>query len=496
MAAFYLGDRYKSADKFTKAKSYLDRILSSREAEEKPPHANVVWARRATAQLLARGGGYQDLRDALNMIDANAVDGLLSSEDKLLKATLYAQRPEPVSRRNAIRLLEEVKVGRGLSASSHLTLAELYRQMNDWEKARQQMVELLTRNPESSTILVRYTSMLVQRGDLDAAERRLRELKKLVPDDPRAIELEARLLAKRNQTADAVAMVRKLVPANPEVKDLTTIAQVAVLLEQIGAHDEAEKYYRLYYQMDPRAQLVLAGFLGRHGTLQRGGTLEEAFRLMDQAIGKFDLNQVIAVGISTIRQRKAEVADRFDQTVDGWIEKARRENPDAARPLLSLAEFRDLQENYSEVEQLYKQLLTHKDLTGQGRALVLNNLAYVMAMQGRDPQQALAYIKEAVDILGPSTELLDTRAMANLAAGDHVSAISDLNLALSASPSELKHFHLALANMAAGNDEAARDALQKAQGMGLKESTLSGLERSRYEKLVAWLAQIGQTARS
>ena len=43
-------------------------------------------------------------------------------------------------------------------------------------------------------------------------------------------------------------------------------------------------------------------------------------------------------------------------------------------PIIHLALFRDLQQNYDEAEKLYRDLLSRDDVTGVSRATIENNL--------------------------------------------------------------------------------------------------------------------------
>jgi cellulose synthase operon protein C len=91
-------------------------------------------------------------------------------------------------------------------------------------------------------------------------------------------------------------------------------------------------------------------------------------------------------------------------------------------------------------------------------------------------------IDKAIEELGPLPDLLDTRGIVRLAKRDAAGALEDLRLAV-LSPSAAKFLHLAAAELAAGNDAAAREALEKARESGLSQLRLSPADLDRLEEL-------------
>ena len=87
---------------------------------------------------------------------------------------------------------------------------------------------------------------------------------------------------------------------------------------------------------------------------------------------------------------------------------------------------------YDDAAGVYRKLLGRPDVTGVRRAIVLNNLSFLEALsasaaKGDDP---LAMAEEAAQIMGPNSEILDTRAVVLTAQGKYKDAIHDLELAV------------------------------------------------------------------
>src|SRR5262249_41040252 len=158
-------------------------------------------------------------------------------------------------------------------------------------------------------------------------------------------------------------------------------------------------------------------------------------------------------------------------------------------PLLMLqAEFADVRKQYDEAAQTYQKLLARKDLTGITRAIVLNNLAFLVTLadtgqkSGVDPMKL---VQEAAQILGPTSDILDTRALIYISKGDYRKAIDDLELAVTDNPTPSKYFHKVLAHLGAGENKAALEAWDKAEQLGDIHNDLNRLEFGRFDETKA-----------
>jgi DNA-directed RNA polymerase subunit omega len=98
--------------------------------------------------------------------------------------------------------------------------------------------------------------------------------------------------------------------------------------------------------------------------------------------------------------------------------------------------------------------------------------------------EAKKLIDAAIDELGPLPDLLDTRGMIHMAAGESQQAVSDFAEAV-LQPTDVKFLHLAWAQMEAGDKAAAKDALEAGRRRGLASSRLSAEDRERLAKLEA-----------
>jgi len=171
--------------------------------------------------------------------------------------------------------------------------------------------------------------------------------------------------------------------------------------------------------------------------------------------------------------------------LDGWLTKARREDPGSAMLGLMLAELREIEGRPEEMEGIYREVLARKDVPAQLRAVVANNLAFHLASPAT-ATEAQKLIDGAIEELGPQPDLLDTRGLVHLAAGDTARALEDLREA-TCEPTPAKLLHLAYAELEAGNTEAARQVFQQAKKKRLGSVRLSAADRQRLERLTAAL---------
>ena len=169
-----------------------------------------------------------------------------------------------------------------------------------------------------------------------------------------------------------------------------------------------------------------------------------------------------------------------------WFSRARREDPDSVVLELLNAELFDLEGRTADVERAYREILARKDVGGQQAAIVANNLAFHLA-RPETADEATKLIDGAIQELGPHPDLLDTRGMVRLAAGDVRAALTDLEEATLA-PSPLKLLHLATAQVANKQVAAARQSLERAKRQGLVPEHLSAADKGRYDQVEAALA--------
>jgi len=227
----------------------------------------------------------------------------------------------------------------------------------------------------------------------------------------------------------------------------------------------------------PDPTLEQAKFFGRRGNI------EAALRLCEESIARATPESAITVALVIARQGPVELTPVQQHRILGWIDTALAESPDRPAILLLAADLKDLQGEYQEVATMYRDLLCNDSLSDQQRAIVLNNLAYLMAVDENNGDDALPLIEEALQLVGPNSDLFDTRGAVWLAQGKPWAAIRDFRRAVRAAPSPIKVFHLADALLLWNDEYRAEATFESAIEMGLEPADIPPLERGNYEAL-------------
>lgn len=496
LAEFYLGPTYPRDDKQAKATPLLNQIMKA-GAEGKVPgnDANLLWARRMAAKLLATTGDYQNLQKATNLLTSNSQDGNLLIEDKMALAEIKGSRPEPKERLTAIALLEEASQLQSLNEQAELKLADLYYQTgSEWSKYKFQMEKAISRYPNSVAAREAYIRRLLEHNDqtsIDRATKLIGELRQIAPNYPGTFELTVRVADKLGKQQQVREELRRKVPDFSSVKELDRdqkrlMVMFARLFVDLKDIDSAEKIYRDLAARDPKNAVDLATFLG----MQRSP--DQCFAKLQEMYSPERIPDIVQVALIVTRERRDKIGDKFDKQIQDWIDAGNRENPDSILMLMSQADLYDIQKNYDKSADIYAKLLKRPDLSGYQRAVVLNNLAFLLALSKKSVTDVdpLDCVQKAAEIIGPNADILDTRAVVLTSRQQFAQAIRDLELSVTDSPTASKYFHKTVAHLGAGDGRNAVDAWKKAESLGLSKESLNRMEYELYNQTKAQIDKL------
>lgn len=479
-AAFYF-----RSGQFEKAAKVLNDLLEIIQRDPKKYQAQIIGARRALARTLAAMGDYRRHLHALRLVDENLQQEKDNPADLQLKALILAKRPERSAKQQAIDILETLQKrlqtsGQRFSLEEEFLLAQLYENVGQWSLCQERMLDILSQKGSDQRFLEAYLEMLFRHG-ASAGDIKiwLNRLEKLAPQSPQTVAFKARYLVQLRQPKEAVELVKKSIPRPLPPEQVVWLRDAAMLLEDLQQYDAARELYQEFAETAPGGSIVLAEYLGRHGTV------EQALAQCEAALGTLKVEAIITPAVNILTNQRKRVQPEHFRKVEGWIQQALEENPQSRVAPFQLARLLDLEGKYDELCRIYRQLVAREDLSEFERATAANNLAFVLAASGQNPQEALEFVQQAIAILGPMPHLLDTQAMAYLALGQPTQAIQLLREAISHDPTALRYFHLALAHMAADDPETAVKALQVAKdSYDLSIDQIPELERSKYRELL------------
>jgi tetratricopeptide (TPR) repeat protein len=301
------------------------------------------------------------------------------------------------------------------------------------------------------------------------------QLKKIQPDAFNVLSLQARLDKRQGKNDEAVARLKSIAD-QPGLSPALALA-TAGLAEDLGEIELAQRLFKLTATASSRLQdrLAYAAFLGRQGRIKEAIDVCEPLWTSTP-----DPSVLVNTVLGALFPAKAEPEAAQVERVAGWVERSIQQNPKATLFLIALGNIRERQKKYADAEALYQRAIK---LEGSD-VVPLNNLAWLMTLQGNKGAAPLEYINKAITLRGPLPELLDTRAVVYMTNGDNKRAIEDLENAVAIAPSAVKYFHLAQAYLATGDKAAAKENLTKAQTNGLATGNLHPLELAVYQQVV------------
>ncbi|MEX2186443.1 MAG: tetratricopeptide repeat protein [Pirellulales bacterium] len=454
-------------------------------------HPNLVWARRAKASYLAGTGEFPDFEEAMKLLAYNYVKGEPTLADMALEVQFLSARGQFIYSDQAIKRLLEIRDRRVLPTNMQLTLAELYYRTNQWDKCREELYNLCREEGHNPAVLSRAISMFLELKDLHSAQSQLNNLVRLVPDSPETVLLQARIDAAQGDAAKAVAGLTKIIPipaASPEQEsdnDLQLITIVAGELQRLKQNDKAEALYRRIVAAKPGSELALGVFLASTGVAAK---IDEALDMGDRFSTRKEHIVAMNLGTGILGAAGKKLTPAQIERVKGWYAAAQRDEASSLSVKLQTAQMHDLLGDHKQAVDIYREVLDKKDLDVSQRGLILNNAAFVGAVNGGDLDEALGWAEESLRLLGLRSEVLDTRGIVHYIRGEYAQAVTDLRMSVKNGPTAAKNFHLALAESAAGNTAEAATAWRDAQTRGIDPANLSAREREWFAKLKASLS--------
>ena len=449
---------------WAKAEASLRKLLTISKSDD-----TIVWARRSLAITLARLGGYIRFQEAETLLAENSSRYESTSADRSVRAMILAYQPG--FRREAIQLLEnETTNNAAMPPDLRYLLAQLYERDGRWQLAQAELSAILKTHERNPVYLAHYTRLLLSHGDANSVEPLIERLVAITGETAIAMELRARHAVKSGRPEEAF----KRIVAFAATQNLETQLGSARLLEELNAR-EAEALYRDYAKksLDPRAILLLAGYLARHDRLS------DALTICDAAWKTCPHEAVAQTCVASVRAGKPTPEDI--QRVERGLAAAKESLP----MMIQQADWKQYREQYAEAIAIYRAILVREPK----QVVALNNLAFLIAVKDGQTEEAMRLIDAALAVTGPHAEFLDTRAIILTRANRAQEAIADLQRSIADAPSAVKQFHLTQAYLKANRVQGAVDAYRRAAEQGIKPNDFHPLERpelDRVAKAVKW----------
>ena len=462
------------AGRIVPARETLQKMIAASDTSS-VAMATKAWARRLLAELIAERGNFREMEQAMTLLRDNVDEsGDVAIDDALLQVKLLTARPEPASWKQAIKVLEEIGRRQPLVMGQRIMMAQLLEKVGRWPEARNELVAVVAAPNVPPAYVAMLVEKLIDHGEISAARPWLARLQKSTPDSAITLALEAKLAIAENNRDLAKESARKLMPGGVvSASEPAQLAAVARLMEQLGFPKAADRVLAQFADTSADGVVARAEFLGRQKRV------DEALDMLEARWNDLPLERLLSTAVQVVRVQDspAETAPRLDR----WFTKAKRVDPGSIVIKLLEAEKLSLEGRLGDAEAIYRELVAVPDMDSTQRAIVANNLAFHLAKPD-SVAEAKKLVEQAIAELGPLPDLLDTRGMIRLAAGENVEAISDFQEAV-LQPTDVKFLHLAWAQLKAGDQTAAKSSLEAGLRRGLAPSKLAPEERARLREL-------------
>ncbi len=484
-----LADFYLRNGQPERALPLIDRLLSG---DVRTSESELVGARRIKATILARQG-YPKYKEAVGLIDRNLDSPLASAEDERLKFKILradaGQDHGPQVLALAEKLVASVAEPEPEDRSQ---LAHLYLSRGMWDRCREQMEKLINSSQSNPGYLADYIRMLLDQVQLGDAEQLLDRLDRIA-NNWEPVDLRAELKFRNKKWSEVPGFLAAYVGREgAEPKDPLDRALLAArLLEDLGDRltsaalreqakiyfEKAGEWYESYNQKHAGGQMILAAFYARHGKISAAIDLIERF---GANASPWELGNAAVAVIhreDAAPQHLQQVETVLNSAVS--LQKAASQQKQSIPLLTALTELKVTQGKFAEGEELCRQIIAKQP----ENYLAYNNLGVLLALAGNKPDEALAMVNRAIELVGPLPLLLDSRATVHLARNEAAEALNDLASIQADKVDPVWLFHKARALALAGRIDEAGAAMVEARHKGLDRAQIDPPERKLFDQL-------------
>ena len=362
---------------------------------------------------------------------------------------------------------------------AHFNLGRAHYKRGEVEQARQQFLKAIELKPDYILPRVELAKLQVARQEFDAALKTAEQILTIDKGSGTAMLIQSAALLGMKKFGESRALLDGMLKSNPGSPDV--MYQLGIVNLEEHKYSAAEDSFRRTYQLNPAN---LRGLLGLVATNLAQGKSEEALRILqtesDKAPNRPDL--LLALGNTAVS------AGKYDQGVqiftrmldmvakgvpqgDAYLrlgetyrrkgdlnmavqsmQKARAILPDDPVVLSELALMLDAAQRKPEAKQIYEATLK----LDPNSAVVLNNLAFLLAETGGNLDDALTQAQRAKQLRPDLLEISLKKGLPDNA----IEVFRDL--VSKESSISTYHFHLAMAYKQKGDKTKALDQLREA----------------------------------
>ncbi|CAN5369128.1 hypothetical protein BH11PLA2_BH11PLA2_23810 [soil metagenome] len=469
---------YQRLNRAVDAAAVFKTVLASNVPDTLKKHAR----REIAYSLVARPDGAKKLNDALTLLAENTPPNAVPTpDDQRMKGLLLSV--DPYRRSESRKLINEAAMLSSPGQDDALRLVDCYLRDNDLVKAEETLRDAV----HGSTVipapllgtLHRLQMTLKREGD---AKTTLERMLTLAPKSWETAVAQARLQVSVGDKAAAAKLLLEHPLMNDPAKKLEYVVGA---LQDLGCTVEAEQALKAIIETSqvPNRHVSMVVFLiANHRSLD---AVRAALALPDRDYPPPLKARVLSNAIASTYRA---ALPPFDQpTWDKLLEDvAKWLSPQLAKPdeMLWMLDgvITDARGQFdAAIESFTKALAANPNLE-----MAVNNLAYLLAITGKDAAKAEALTTALITAIGPRAHLLDTRAAARIALGMGTEAVQDAEAAVALMPTKPVYWYRLSQARDKSSDISARDvSFRKSIDLGLKRETLHPLEWPAFDKMKA-----------
>ncbi len=454
-------------------------IREYKEGISKDVNRKVMYQKRVIEVLMRQGKRTEAAEINSQILKENAKD----NDARGLAATFLLDKGDVAK---ALAELQAVVTSAPENAVTRYNLGRAHAARGEYEQAKQQYQKAIELDPRHIPARRKLAELQVASKEFDAALKTAEAILAIDTGNMNARLIQSAALIGQKKFAASRVLLDSLLKVNPGTPDVLYQLGVVNLAEK--RYKEAEEAFRRTYQVNPAN---LRGLMGIVETIWAQNKTEEAIKLLqgesDKAPGRLDLLEVLA--------DTAALAGRYDFAVQTYnrilaqmdksakpgaiymkigetyrrkgdansaiqaLQKARESLPENIMVLYTLGLVLDGASRKPEAKQFYEATLKLQP----DNAIVLNNLAFLLAETGGDLNDALTKAQRAKQFMPDVAEISDTLGWIYLKKGLADNAIDVFKNLVAKEPNHATYrYHLGMAYSQKGDKTKAIEQLKEA----------------------------------
>ena len=333
----------------------------------------------------------------------------------LILQARYAAQLEQYT--EAVSLLDQVLAMDATLSDVHIIKARILDAQGQRQKSEALMLQVLEEHPDNSNLRMQYARMLVEDGQFDAAREQFSILQRQTPENPEVLMSLALLYIETKQLDQATTFLDQLIVMDKNV-DVANYyhGRIAQNREQ---HEKAIAYYLKV----KNGSYVFEAKLRIAGLFARLGKVDEAVEQLE-ALAEKQTSWPNRVRAYLAQGEILRSAQKYKEAFEMYS-RALMQNPEDADLLYARA---------LTAEKVDRLDITESDLlkvlsTEPENANALNALGYTLADRTERLQEALEYIKRAMELVPDDPAILDSLGWVSYRLGKTQDAVKWLSKA-------------------------------------------------------------------